>query len=67
VPHTDTAEFREFRKGNWILVIAREDTDRYFWQFQEGVRKRLPAASGVSDSAFIAQLIENFMGTEVSF
>jgi len=60
------ARVREYRKGNLFLMVEDEGDDRYFWQFQEGVRKRVPVASGILDGAGIASMVEKFTEGEVS-
>ncbi len=55
---------REFRKGNVFLVVVPEQ-DGFFWQYQEGARKRMPFASGVSDAATTDKMIERFAGKEI--
>lgn len=60
------ADFRAYRKANTILVIAEEEgDDRYFWQFQEGVRKRTPVASGIADRATVDTIVTRFGGEEI--
>lgn len=54
----------EYRKGNIFLMVEDEGDDRFFWQYQEGVRKRQPFASGIADGATIADMITRFDGVK---
>lgn len=41
-----------------FLVVVREENDSYFWQVQEGARKRTPVASGICGAADALRMIE---------
>lgn len=59
-------DIHEYRNGNMFLMIEAEpENDRYFWQFQEGARKRTPVASGFADKAQIDSMVERFTAPPV--
>jgi len=57
----------EYRKGNLFLMIQNEGEGRFFWQFQEGARKRVPVASGIVDENGMQEMVSRFGGTETIF